>query len=96
MKVKIEMTGGLEILFKNQKNHTYEFKDRDTMPLRELVVWMRDTQIQERPELFVEDSTVRPGILVLINDADWELDGGIEYIVEDGDTLSFISTLHGG
>ena len=38
----------------------------------------------------------RPGILVLVNDCDWELVGGIEYTVEDKDSLTFISTLHGG
>jgi len=39
---------------------------------------------------------VRPGILVLINDCDWELSGGLESEVNDGDTVVFISTLHGG
>ena len=38
----------------------------------------------------------RPGILVLINDTDWELEGGLEYVVEDKDLIVFISTLHGG
>jgi hypothetical protein len=38
----------------------------------------------------------RPGILVLINDVDWELEGGIESEIRDGDNLVFISTLHGG
>ena len=38
----------------------------------------------------------RPGILVLINDTDWELEGGLEYTLKNGDTLVFISTLHGG
>lgn len=38
----------------------------------------------------------RPGILVLINDVDWELEGKLEYELEEGDTISFISTLHGG
>jgi hypothetical protein len=38
----------------------------------------------------------RPGILVLINDADWELEGEEEYILQDGDEIVFISTLHGG
>jgi ubiquitin related modifier 1 len=33
---------------------------------------------------------------VLINDADWELEGGLEYVVQDGDEIVFISTLHGG
>lgn len=33
--------------------------------------------------------------MVLINDADWELEGEEEYIIKEGDRLTFISTLHG-
>ncbi len=40
--------------------------------------------------------TRRPGILVLINDADWELEGELDYELKDGDEIVFISTLHGG
>lgn len=46
--------------------------------------------------MFVQGGMVRPGILVLVNDADWELCGGAEASVEEGDEVSFISTLHGG
>lgn len=38
----------------------------------------------------------RPGILVLINDADWELEGEEKYELQPGDTIVFVSTLHGG
>jgi len=38
----------------------------------------------------------RPGILVLINSADWELEGELNYQLQDKDELVFISTLHGG
>jgi ubiquitin related modifier 1 len=38
----------------------------------------------------------RPGILVLINDTDWELEGEGEYLLKDGDEIVLISTLHGG
>lgn len=38
----------------------------------------------------------RPGILVLVNDCDWELEGGGSYQIKDNDNISFISTLHGG
>ena len=38
----------------------------------------------------------RPGILVLINDTDWELEGGLEYLVQSDDRILLISTLHGG
>ena len=54
------------------------------------------TMSQERAELFMQGKTIRPGILVLINDADWELVGELEYVVEKGDNIMFISTLHGG
>ncbi|GMG39955.1 unnamed protein product [Ambrosiozyma monospora] len=43
-----------------------------------------------------EEVTVTPGILVLVNDTDWELEGELEYVLEDGDLISFTSTLHGG
>lgn len=38
----------------------------------------------------------RPGILVLINDADWELEGEEKYELQQGDNIVFVSTLHGG
>ncbi len=38
----------------------------------------------------------RPGILVLINDADWELEGEEAYELKSGDNILFVSTLHGG
>jgi len=33
---------------------------------------------------------------VLINDADWELEGEEEYEIQAGDNILFVSTLHGG
>lgn len=42
------------------------------------------------------DGHSRPGILVLINDTDWELEGEGAYELKDGDEVVFISTLHGG
>jgi molybdopterin converting factor small subunit len=38
----------------------------------------------------------RPGILVLINNVDWELCDEIEYELQNNDEIVFISTLHGG
>jgi len=52
--------------------------------------------LKERPELFIQDESVRPGILVLINDADWELLGELDYEIQENDNITFISTLHGG
>jgi ubiquitin related modifier 1 len=38
----------------------------------------------------------RPGILVLVNDTDWELCGREDYVLQANDSVAFISTLHGG
>lgn len=38
----------------------------------------------------------RPGILVLINDADWGLEGEENYELKISDNILFVSTLHGG
>lgn len=35
-------------------------------------------------------------LLFQINDADWELLGQTNYLLESGDNVTFISTLHGG
>ncbi|KAL0037579.1 hypothetical protein WJX77_003614 [Trebouxia sp. C0004] len=98
VKVIAEFSGGLEILFGNQSSTVVEVvpKQSPELTLGELLLWLRDNLLTERPELFLQGSTVRPGILVLVNDVDWELSGMSDTILEDGDTVVFISTLHGG
>ncbi|XP_014445476.1 ubiquitin-related modifier 1 isoform X3 [Tupaia chinensis] len=64
--------------------------------IRNLLVWIKKNLLKERPELFIQGDSVRPGILVLINDADWELLGELDYQLQDQDSVLFISTLHGG
>ncbi|XP_011641898.1 ubiquitin-related modifier 1 homolog isoform X1 [Pogonomyrmex barbatus] len=64
--------------------------------LKRLLSWLRDNLLTERPELFMQGDTVRPGILVLVNDADWELLGEGDYKLCPRDRVLFISTLHGG
>lgn len=64
--------------------------------MAELLGFVTDTLVTDRPELLVHAGTVRPGILVLINDCDWELVGELSYLIEPDDTITFISTLHGG
>ncbi|KAH8293554.1 hypothetical protein KR054_001488, partial [Drosophila jambulina] len=61
-----------------------------------LLKWMHANILTERPELFLQGDTVRPGILVLINDTDWELLGELDYELQPRDNVLFISTLHGG
>jgi ubiquitin related modifier 1 len=46
--------------------------------------------------LIFELARRRPGILVLVNDTDWELEGEGGYQLKEDDEIVFISTLHGG
>lgn len=57
---------------------------------------MKDNLLRERLDLFMQGDSVRPGILVLVNDTDWELLGELDYVIQPNDNISFISTLHGG
>lgn len=54
-----------------------------------LVSWTNNEHI-------LANALSRPGILVLINDADWELEGEEAYEIQSGDEILFVSTLHGG
>ncbi|KAI4638689.1 Ubiquitin- modifier 1 [Alternaria ventricosa] len=99
--ITIEFSGGLEILFANQKKYDLALpaKDESGEPANVafLVRYLCDKVMKDpRKELFVLDDTVRPGILVLINEADWELEGEDKYEVQRGDHIMFVSTLHGG
>lgn len=96
--ITIEFSGGAELLFDKVKKHEVILPTDHvtTWTIRALLLWIRDNLLKERPELFIQKNSVRPGILVLVNDTDWELCGELEYNIQKGDTIVFISTLHGG
>ncbi|KAI1260018.1 Urm1-domain-containing protein [Xylariaceae sp. FL1019] len=99
--IVVEFTGGLEMLFSDQRRHTLSIpaKTHDDKPvtIAFLIDYLCNNLLSDpRKELFVLDDHVRPGILVLINDADWELEGEESYEIQNGDNVLFVSTLHGG
>ncbi|KAK3126980.1 hypothetical protein QOZ80_7AG0566360 [Eleusine coracana subsp. coracana] len=99
MHLTLEFGGGLELLLENStKVHKVEVhpKDGDSkLNMKGLLSWVKSNLIKERPEMFVKGDSVRPGVLVLINDCDWELCGGLDAELEEKDVVVFISTLHG-
>jgi len=96
MKCILEFAGGLELLFKRNKVAEVEFPDVTEVPILDLIRHVSMNIIEERKEMFTQGDSVRPGILVLINDVDWALKGEETYVVQDNDRVCFISTLHGG
>ncbi|XP_072287564.1 ubiquitin-related modifier 1 isoform X2 [Pyxicephalus adspersus] len=95
--LQLEFGGGAELLFDGVKKHHVTLPSQsDPWDIKHLLVWIKDNLLKERSELFIQGDTVRPGILVLVNDADWELMGELDYKLQDQDNIVFISTLHGG
>ena len=64
--------------------------------LGELIAYIASALVKSKPELFALANKIRPGILVLVNETDWELCGKETYVLKNKDTVVFISTLHGG
>ncbi|CAH3183970.1 unnamed protein product [Porites evermanni] len=97
LKISVQFSGGAELLFNKAKEHEVLLpKDENPWNIRRLLIWIKDNLLKERPELFLQGDSVRPGILVLINETDWELLGELDYELQENDSIVFISTLHGG
>ncbi|XP_058834144.1 ubiquitin-related modifier 1 homolog [Topomyia yanbarensis] len=94
--ITVEFSGGAEMLFGGVKEHEVPLDGSKIVLLEEMLRWLRDNLLTGDPALFLQDNTVRPGILVMINDTDWDLMGETDYILQPGDHVLFISTLHGG
>ncbi|MCL4128887.1 UNVERIFIED_CONTAM: hypothetical protein GTU68_020349 [Idotea baltica] len=87
------------MLFGNVRRRVVSLKEECAVDsLRDLLRWLRVESgfLSQKPDLFFSGDTVRPGIIVLINDSDWELCEELDYRLMDGDRIAFISTLHGG
>lgn len=99
--LEVEFTGGLEILFGDTCKHSINVpaksRSGDAMTAGGLIDYVCENMMTDpRKDMFVLDGHVRPGILVLINDADWELCGKDKYQLQAKDNVLFVSTLHGG
>ncbi|KAF4971552.1 hypothetical protein FSARC_1648 [Fusarium sarcochroum] len=92
LNIDVEFSGGLEMLFSNKRQHALAIPaaDQDGKPAD--IAYLIDHLCQNvmddsRKDLFVLDNHLRPGILVLINDADWELEGEEAYEIQSGDNI---------
>ncbi|KAJ2547675.1 Ubiquitin- modifier 1 [Coemansia sp. RSA 1933] len=99
--VNVEFSGGMELLMKDNVQKTQielavPAEKQQQPTVRDLIVYVRDQVVAEKKELFSKNDTVCPGILVIINEVDWEVEDGIDTVISDGDSVLFISTLHGG
>ena len=89
------------MLFSNITEHKVQVPTKNEggklFTVADLIPWICQHLMKDsRKELFVLDGNIRPGILVLINEADWELEGEDKYELKNNDSVFFVSTLHGG
>lgn len=95
--ITVEFGGGAESLFDNKKKINIQLPvNENPWTIKKLIGHLRQNYLNGSPELFCYEDTVRPGILVLVNDTDWELLGDKNYNIQLNDNILFISTLHGG
>ncbi|GMM29881.1 ubiquitin-related modifier [Martiniozyma asiatica (nom. inval.)] len=96
--VKCEFLGGLDHIFGGLRSAKCQVESEKDATIRELLKYITDNFLKDAKDydVFIQDETVRPGILVLINDTDWELEEKEDYVLESGDVVTFTSTLHGG
>lgn len=97
LEVKVEFGGGTELLFDKQKELNLQLPlGSEAWTIRKLIRHLCEIHVKERVELFASGEKIRPGILILVNDVDYEIVGGDKYELKQKDTILFISTLHGG
>ncbi|KAJ1347778.1 hypothetical protein KIN20_002934 [Parelaphostrongylus tenuis] len=95
----IEFSGGCEFLVGNKKEHQVSLPcDEDFVTVADVIRYVRDVMLQEsdRRDLLIQGETIRPGVLLLVNECDWDLLDCEKCQLHNGDVVTFISTLHGG
>lgn len=58
MRLTVEFSGGLELLFDGQKKIRIDDPDQQALTLRNLLSLLAKNYIKERPELFVQGETM--------------------------------------
>ncbi|XP_022665422.1 ubiquitin-related modifier 1-like isoform X2 [Varroa jacobsoni] len=74
--ITVEFAGGAELLFDNKKKHNITLPPADegsVWTVTRLIHWLAKNLLTGNPDLFIQKDSIRPGILVLVNDTDWEL-----------------------
>lgn len=82
-------------MFEGKKQIDVELPESVTT-MEGLIDHLKRNHLKDKEEMFVQGSSVRPGIIVLVNDTDWELLDTTKYEIQERDNVAFISTLHGG
>ena len=80
--IVVEFLGGLDSIFDNKRSYKVEVDNEEIVTLRDLIFKYIVKELLVKPEdnysIYIQDDTIRPGILTLINDVDWELEDELD------------------
>ena len=72
VRVIIEFLGGLDVIVKKQRQYKVDVQldGKDEINVGDLIQWIVDNLIEHEGDVnvFLENDSIRPGILTLIND----------------------------
>ena len=106
MFVTLKLFAELRSIYKN-KEITFEF-DNDKVTLKDIIERLlgmeesneravRQVLVDTVTQPWIIDATsINPALVIMINDVDSKLRGGIDAEVVDGDAITFLPTIHGG
>lgn len=96
--IVIDFASGAELYFDTQKMllTDEQIQQHGIRRIKDLISYLYTHYPKCRRTIFKDDLTLTGGILCCINDVDWGLKGEEEAVIENGESVLFLSTLHGG
>lgn len=82
LNLRLYFGGGSEALVNGKREINVQIAfEEDQIKVSKLLEWILSNLLKDcsKPELLICNGTVRPGILLLINDTDWEILGGVSF-----------------
>ncbi|KAJ2801798.1 Ubiquitin- modifier 1, partial [Coemansia furcata] len=82
--IRTMYTSGMELVIRDKEpalDHVFEINTKaEPMTMRDLIKYVEETHVViGKGEAFASGETIRPGILVIINGSDWEVQDELEY-----------------
>ncbi|KAJ2057368.1 Ubiquitin- modifier 1 [Coemansia sp. S146] len=101
LRIRTKYTSGMELLMRDKEtalDHVFEINVKaEPMNMKDLIKYVGETLVLDgKQSAFSREESICPGIMVIINECDWEVMDELEYVLQDNDVVEFISTLHGG
>ena len=88
---------GAGLLFQGMKKHQVTLPGQEEpWNIQNLLSWVKKNLLKEKPELFIPGDRLQPGILVRMNNTNWEPLGELDYQLQDQDSTLFKTKRGGG